>query len=180
MYAIPLIFYSLSVGFLLIEWKESIDVTQAVKLAQNYEHSLIILSEIFLAGLHDLLSSANRSWAKVGVWPDESSSSGDFIMSRCSDKSYLIQGVSESYMCEHVFVELLLYTFWPNDYFWSYGFWFLWYKQNLKANKSKGEDPLWDLKSNLLKSRLFEDWVSNDLVYLGHFGTSEEWIRKEI
>ena len=38
-----------------------ITLTQAVKLAQNCEHTLIILSKIFLAGLHDLLSSAKRS-----------------------------------------------------------------------------------------------------------------------
>ena len=33
----------------------------AVTLAQNHEHTLIILSKIFLAGLHDLLISATSS-----------------------------------------------------------------------------------------------------------------------
>ena len=28
--------------------------------------------------------------------------SGDFIMLRCSDKSYSVQGLSKSYMCEHI------------------------------------------------------------------------------
>ena len=38
----------------------------------------------------------------MGMWLDESSFSGDFIILRCSDKSYLIQGLSKSYMCEHI------------------------------------------------------------------------------
>ena len=52
-----------------------------------------------------LCSSRAGSWfwaiSQVGMWLDESSFSGDFIMLRCSDKSYLIQGLSKSYMCEH-------------------------------------------------------------------------------
>ena len=45
-----------------------------------------------------LLRIAELRWA-CGL--DESSFPGDFITLRCSDKSYLIQGLSESYMCEH-------------------------------------------------------------------------------
>ena len=43
---------------------------------------LDILFNIFLPGLHVLLSSATRSWAQVCRWPDESPFSGDFIMSK--------------------------------------------------------------------------------------------------
>ena len=84
-------------------------------LAQSHEHTLIILSKIFLAGLHDLLSSAaKRSWAQVGVWPDESSFSGDFIMSRCSDKSYLVQGLSKL-AWRHLWMTPYLFSKAPNE-----------------------------------------------------------------
>ena len=59
------------------------------------------------------------SWAQVGMWPDESSSfSGDFIMSRCSDKSYLVQGFSESYMCKHLLIQRTI----KNSVKMAYGF----------------------------------------------------------
>ena len=40
-----------------------------VTLAQNHEHTHIILSKIILAGLYDLLSFAPRSIAQMGMWP---------------------------------------------------------------------------------------------------------------
>ena len=60
------LFHSLSHQVVTLFLSNIFDLAQAVTLAQNHEHTLIILPKIVLAGLHVLRSSAGiaeLSWA---------------------------------------------------------------------------------------------------------------------